>query len=92
MEIDLSPEDLRLIQERIESGEFQTVEEVIHDALTARPVETEDWMAHRKGEISEKIRLGLDQLERGEVSPIDEALARLEQRKANWLAAHSHPK
>ncbi len=38
MTIQLTPEDEKLIQERLRSGVFQSVAEVIHHALVSSPV------------------------------------------------------
>jgi len=38
MTIQLTPEDEKLIQERLRTGAFQSVEEVIHRALVSLPV------------------------------------------------------
>ena len=84
MTIELTPEDEKLIQKRIESGAFQSVEDVIHDALASQEAETA-WLEENKSAISEKIGRGIAQLERGEGLSGEVVRARLERRKANWL-------
>jgi antitoxin ParD1/3/4 len=84
MTIQLTPEDEKLIQERMQSGAFRTVEEVIHDALASQDAETV-WLAENKEAINEKIARGIEQLDRGEGVSGEVARERLKQRKAEWL-------
>jgi antitoxin ParD1/3/4 len=83
MTIQLTVEDERLIQKRLQSGAFRTVEEVIHDALASQDAETE-WLAENKEAINEKIARGIAQLNRGEGVSGEVARAQLQQRKAAW--------
>ena len=87
MSISLTPEDKKLIQKRMKTGLFKTVEEVIHDALAAQDSEAE-WLIENKLAINEKIARGIAQLDRGEGVSGDVARARLQRRKADWLAGH----
>ncbi|HUI80728.1 MAG TPA: hypothetical protein VLY24_22540 [Bryobacteraceae bacterium] len=84
MTIQLTPEDEKLIQKRLQSGAFRNAEEVIHDALASQDAEAE-WLAEDKAAINEKVARGLAQLDRGEGIPGDEARLQLQQRKAEWL-------
>jgi Arc/MetJ-type ribon-helix-helix transcriptional regulator len=77
-------EDEKLIQKRLQSGAFGSVEEVIHDALASQNAETE-WLLDNKAAINEKIARGIAQLDRGEGVTGEVARARLEQLKADWL-------
>ena len=61
MKIELKPEDEQLIQKRLQSGAFHTIEEVIHDALTSQDAE-EDWLQENREAINAKIANGLAQL------------------------------
>jgi Arc/MetJ-type ribon-helix-helix transcriptional regulator len=85
MAISLRPEDKKLIQKRMKSGSFKSVEEVIHDALASQDSEAE-WLIDNKVPINEKIARGLAQLDRGEGVSGDVARARLRRRKADWQA------
>jgi antitoxin ParD1/3/4 len=85
MKIELKPEDEQLIQKRLQSGAFHTIDEVIHDALTSQNAE-EDWLQKNKEAINSKIARGLAQLDSGEGISGDLARARLQERKAAWLA------
>ena len=87
MAISLTPEDKKLIQKRMKSGLFKSVEEVIHDALAAQDSEAE-WLIDNKVAINEKIARGVAQLDRGEGVSGDAARARLQGRKADWQAGH----
>lgn len=85
MTIRLTPEDEKLIEGRIESGVFRSVQEVIHDALASQDAEAR-WMIQNKDAIGEKIVRGIAQLDRGEGIPAHEARVHLHERKAKWLA------
>ena len=87
MAISLTPEDKKLIQKRMKTGLFKSVEEVIHDALAVQDAEAE-WLIDNKVAISEKIARGVAQLDCGEGVSGDVAHARLQRRKANWQAGH----
>jgi Arc/MetJ-type ribon-helix-helix transcriptional regulator len=85
MKIELKPEDAQLVQKRLQSGFFHSVDEVIHDALTSQDAE-EDWLQANRSTIETKISRGLAQLDSGEGVPGNLARARLQERKARWLA------
>ena len=59
------PEIEALIQERLHSGGFETVDDVLFDALEMQR-EREAWLQENKEAISAKIDRGLAQLDRGE--------------------------
>ena len=84
MTIQLTAEDEKLIQKRLQSGAFRSVEEIIHDALASQDEETA-WLAENQDAINEKIARGIAQLDRGEGVTGEEARAWLQQRKAGWL-------
>ncbi len=65
MTIQLTPEDEKLIQKRLQSGTFHSIEEVIHDALAAQDSEAE-WLSDQQESIDAKIARGIAQLDRGE--------------------------
>lgn len=87
MAISLTPEDKKLIQKRMKTGLFKSVEEVIHDALAAQDSEA-GWLIDNRVAINEKIARGVAQLDRGEGVSGDVARARLQRRKADWQAGH----
>jgi len=87
MKIELPPEDEKAIQERLRDRTFQNAEEVIHDALASQAAEVV-WLREHREMIDDKIRRGLDQLDRGQGIPGDAARNRLQQRKNDWQEKH----
>ncbi len=79
------PEIEALTQQRLHSGAFQSVEDVLFDALEIQ-AEREAWLQENKEAINAKIEPGLAQLDRGEGQPGDGLRQRLEDDKAAWLA------
>ena len=62
------PELEALIQQRLHSGAFETVEDVLFDALEIQR-EREAWLQENREAISAKIERGLAQLDREEGIP-----------------------
>ncbi len=88
MTIQLTPEDEKLIQKRLQSGTFRSVEEVIHDALAAQDLEAE-WLSDERESIDAKIARGIAQLDRGEGIAGEAVRERLQQRKTEWQGKQS---
>ena len=86
MAISLTPEDKKLIQKRMKTGLYKSVEEVIHDALAAQDAEAE-WLIDNKVAITEKIARGVAQLDRGEGVSGDVARA-APTPQSGWQARH----
>jgi len=82
------PEIEALIQERLHSGGFETVDDVLFDALEMQR-EREAWLKENKGGIRAKIDRGLAQLDRGEGIAEDELRARLATDRAAHLKGRS---
>jgi antitoxin ParD1/3/4 len=82
------PEIEALIQERLHSGGFESLEDVLFDALEIQR-EREAWLQENKEAISAKIDRGLAQLDRGEGIPGVQLRARLAADKAAWLKDRS---
>jgi len=82
------PEIEALIQQQLHSGAFESVEDVLFDALEMQR-EREAWLQENKDAISDKIERGLAQLDRGEGIPGDKLRTRLAADKAAWLKDHS---
>jgi len=78
------PELEALIQKRLQSGSFDSVEEVILRALEVQD-EQEAWVQEEKGGIDAKIERAIAQLDRGEGLSGDQLRARLDARKAEFL-------
>jgi len=82
------PEIEALIQQRLHSGAFESVEDVLFDALEIQR-EREAWLQENKDAINAKIERGLAQLDRGEGLPGAGLRQRLEDDKAAWLKDRS---
>ena len=82
------PEIEALIRQRLHSGAFASVEDVLFDALEMQG-EREAWLLENKEAINAKIEHGLAQLDRGEGISGDELRKRLEADKAAWLSDRS---
>jgi putative addiction module CopG family antidote len=85
MTITLRPEHEKVVTQAIQSGAYQSPEEVIERALEV--LRSEDtWLLDHKDEIAEKIDRAFGQFERGEFLSAEESRADMEKRKAAWLA------
>jgi len=82
------PEIEALIQQRLHSGGFESVEDVLFDALEIQR-EREAWLQGNRDAINAKIEHGLAQLDRGEGIPGDKLRTRLAADKAAWLKDRS---
>ena len=87
MTITLRPEHERLIATAMQTGAYTNPEDVISRALEMLHSEDE-WLQDQKDDIEAKIKLSLEQFERGEGLSPEEARAEMEKRKAQWLAEH----
>jgi antitoxin ParD1/3/4 len=85
MSISLSPEIERQIEEKIESGEYESADDVVRDALRALSA-AEQEHANRLEALRAKIDEGIDDLENGRHSPLEEVAARLRARRNVPLA------
>ena len=65
MNITLRPEHEKAILQAIESGAYQSPDDVIARALDVLR-EEEDWLHENRDEIADKIDRAFDQFERGE--------------------------
>jgi antitoxin ParD1/3/4 len=81
------PEIEALIQQRLHSGVFESVEDVLFDALELQR-EREAWLQENKVAINSKIERGLAQLDSGEGISGDQLRDRLAADKAAFLAEH----
>jgi antitoxin ParD1/3/4 len=82
------PEIEALIQQRLHSGAFDSVEDVLFDALELQR-EREAWLQENKEAINSKIERGLAQLDRGEGISGDQLRDRLAADKTAFLAERS---
>jgi antitoxin ParD1/3/4 len=78
MNVSLTPELEKLVTRKVESGLYQSASEVIREGL--RLLDNQDRLREiHLDEIRKKVQTGLDQLDRGEGIPGDEAYARMKQ-------------
>ena len=87
MTIKLRPEHEKLIAEAMETGAYQSPDEVIGRALEILHSEDE-WLQNHSAEITKKIERAFGQFERGEFLSAEESKADMEKRKAIWLRDH----
>jgi len=81
MNISLTPELERLVSEKVQTGRYATASEVIREGL--RLLEEQDQLKQRRlAEVRQKIDRGLEQLDRGQGVPGEEARARLRRTKS----------
>jgi antitoxin ParD1/3/4 len=80
MSLSLQPETERLIEEKLESGNYDSADEVVLDALRALSQEDQQY-AIRLEALRGEIQKGIDDLDNGRHSPIDEVFARLMARR-----------
>jgi putative addiction module CopG family antidote len=87
MSITLRPEHEKAIAEAIQSGAYETPDQVIERALEVLRSE-DQWLEDHKEEVAEKIERAFAQFERGEFFSAEESRANMEKRKAEWLRDH----
>ncbi len=85
MTITLRPEHEKVVTQAIQSGAYQSPEEVIERALEVLRFE-DTWLLDHRDEIAEKIDRAFGEFERGEFLSAEESRADMEKRKAAWLA------
>jgi antitoxin ParD1/3/4 len=79
MPLSLSPELERRIMAKVESGEYGSADNVVSDALDALSLLNEQEAKHDA--LRREIQKGIEDLENGRHSPIDEVFARLRARR-----------
>jgi antitoxin ParD1/3/4 len=77
MNVTLTPQLERLINQKVEAGLYQSSEEVIAKAL-----ELLDEYDKKLADLREGIRIGIEQADRGQLTPASEVFERLERRNA----------
>ncbi len=84
MTITLRPEQEKFIAQAMQSGAYQSADEVVERALEM--LRSEDaWLLDEKSEIAAKIERAFGQFERGEFFSAEASKADMEKRKAAWL-------
>ena len=85
MTITLKPEIEALIQKRLESGAFQSIDDVLCRALESQDAQ-EAWLLLRRGEVTETLDRAMAEFDRGEGIPASEVPKRLQELKAALVA------
>ena len=81
MNVSLTEELEKLVQQKVESGRYTSASEVIRAGL--RLLEQEDELREtRLAAVRAEVRAGIDQAERGELADGEEAMARVKKRAA----------
>ena len=83
MNVSLTNEQVRFIQQRVKTGRYRTAAEVVREALRVlmqqESDEQREFAAWRE-EVRRKVDAGLDQAERGQTVDGERAFARLKKR------------
>jgi Arc/MetJ-type ribon-helix-helix transcriptional regulator len=82
MAIQLNPEQEHRIAEALRTGAYRIPDDVIDHALDVLH-EQDEWLTVNRQAVEEKIRAGIDELERGEGIPEHELDAYLQRLKAH---------
>jgi Arc/MetJ-type ribon-helix-helix transcriptional regulator len=87
MNIELKPEQQRVIDLAIRSGAYQNPGEVLDRAfeIIREQLDLEDWMIEQRDTVAAHIEKGFMQAERGELMDGDVALEMLRKRRAGRL-------
>ncbi len=80
MNIILSPEQMQFIQSKIATGDYQTPEQVVEVALGLLQTIQSDEVFDRIVELQDRIRIGTEQIQSGQVRDGEEVFDRLQQR------------
>lgn len=85
MTITLRPEHEKAIAEAIQSGAYQSPDDVIFRALEVLRGE-EAWLHEHRDEVAAKIDRAFEQFEGGEFLTAEESRSDMDKRKAAWVA------
>ena len=77
MNVNLTPELEKFVQNKVRAGRYNSASEVVREALRLLE-ERDDLKAIRKEEMRNKISQGLESLRRGEGADGEEVFARIE--------------
>jgi antitoxin ParD1/3/4 len=83
MNVSLTPELEKLVQEKVKSGRYLSASEVVREAL--RLLQEQDQLRElRLEELRKFVAVGVEQADRGQLAPldVDATLARVRSRKA----------
>ncbi|HLM66907.1 MAG TPA: type II toxin-antitoxin system ParD family antitoxin [Longimicrobium sp.] len=76
MNVSLTPELERLVERKVESGEYKSASEVVRQALRLLAREEEEYQARLEA-LRAEIQLGIDDFDNGRHAPMEEVFAEL---------------
>ena len=79
MNVTLSPEFERYIEQKVRDGQYPSAREILQDAL--RLLKEQEEEQQKLEELRREIRIGLDQADRGEVALLDMEAIKAEARR-----------
>jgi len=88
MHLNLPPDLETLINKRLSSGGYASVEEVLRRALEAQDAE-ESWTEEERRALSAHVEEGFLQAQRGELIDVDRARREIQTLKEEWLRQRS---
>ncbi len=82
MNVSLTPELEQFVNQKVESGKYQTASEVIRDGLRLL-LEKEELHQKKLDELRRDIAIGIEQADQGKVAPLNakETLARVRKKR-----------
>jgi antitoxin ParD1/3/4 len=86
MQLNVPPDLETLINKRLSSGGYESVEDVLRRALEAQDAE-ESWTDEERQALLSHIEAGYLQAERGELIDGDQARSEIQAMKDTWLQA-----
>jgi antitoxin ParD1/3/4 len=89
MNVHLRREIEELIQQDVERGAYQSVDEFVEKAVTMLH-EREAWLAANRSDINLKIEEGFRAAERGQLIDADEVRSRMAERKRGQVLTRPH--
>ena len=88
MQLNVPPDLAALIDRRLSSGGYESVEDVLRRALEAQDAE-ESWTDEERRALSSHIEEGCLQAERGELIDGAQARREIQAMKDHWRSGHS---
>jgi antitoxin ParD1/3/4 len=76
MNVSLTPELERMVEEKVRSGQYRTASEVVREGLRLLARRDEEYQA-KLAALRAEIQKGKDEIDRGEGIPAQEAFARI---------------
>jgi len=90
MQLNVPPDLETLINKRLSSGAYESVEDVLRRALEAQDAE-ESWTEEERRALSAHIEEGYQQAERGEVIDGAQARCEIQAMKEDWRLSNRLP-